>query len=117
MSNQRNFNGSTFLLGNSTQGKITKIEITQGGEKVPVYEPGDLCKLFELGIPDFGLSIGLAGTTAPTQGASGVPSITLGNGNSLTLPTNSPFQCMKVSLSGQTDGAWSGTAEYAPTTS
>jgi len=112
---QRNFNGTTLTLGGASQGKITSVALKQGGEKIPVYEPGDLLKLFELGIPDASVSIGLAGVTGPTLGAVGALAIVLGNGNSLAVP-GTTWQCMSVSRSGRSDANWTGDAEYAPTT-
>jgi hypothetical protein len=112
---QRNFNGTTFALGNTSQGKIISMQITIGGAKIDVYEPGDLVRLMELGIPTQAITIGLRGTDSqPVQGAKGSPVITLGSGSALTV-ANTSWMCMGTNLSGREDGAWEGSAEYSPT--
>lgn len=111
---QRNFNGTTFTLGGTTQGFITGLTVNRGGAKIDVYQPGDLLRLFELGIPVASISISLRGIgTQPTLGASGAPAVALGNGNTLTIP-GTDWQTMSVNFSGREDGAWEGTAEYGP---
>ena len=112
---QRNFNGTTFALGNATQGKITSMQINQGCAKIDVYEPGDVVRLFELGVPTASVSIGLrcGNAAAPTLGATGASTITLGSGNTLSIP-GANWQCQGVNRSGREDGPWEGTAEYNP---
>ena len=112
---QRNFNNSTATLGGTSQGKVTKIQLNANGAKIDVFEPGDLCKLYELGTKDYTVSLSLAGSTPPTLGATGALAITKGDSTTLTVPAV-PFQCMSVTTSGSQDGKWEGTAEYAPTT-
>lgn len=117
MSNQRNFNGTTLSLGNTSQGKIMSLSISVGGAKIDVFEPGDIARLYELGTPDLSLEVGLRGTSVPVQGATGTLSVTLGNGNSLAVGNSAClWQCGKTSLKGQYEGMWEGTAEYWPTT-
>ena len=117
MTNQRNFNGTTLSLGNTSQGKIYGMDISAGGAKINVFEPGDVARLYELGTPDLSLNITLRGTAVPTQGSTGTLSITLGNGNTLTVGNSSClWQCGKYTLKGQFEGMWEGTAEYWPTT-
>ncbi len=113
---QRNFNGTTFSLGSASQGAIISMQIELGGAVIDVYSPGDLLRLMELGVPTASISIGLRGisqTNVPAQGAVGAPAITLGNTASYTI-AGANWQCMAVSWSGKEDGAWEGTAKYAP---
>ncbi len=113
---QRNFNGTTLSLGSAAQGQIISMQIEQGGAVIDVYQPGDVVRLMELGIPTAKISVGLrgiAGTNAPVLGAVGAPTITLGNTATLTIP-GANWQTMSVSYSGKEDGAWEGSASYSP---
>jgi len=114
--NQRNFNGSTATLAATSLGKITSIDITAGGAKINVFEPGDLAILYELGTLDFSLNLGLKGTAVPTQGSTGALVITLGNGAALPVgPSGLVWQVGKYTLKGQQEGMWEGTVELWPT--
>ena len=117
MSNQRNFNGTSLLLGGNTQGKIYGMQIMAGGAKIDVFMPGDLARLYELGTPDFGISVDLRGAASPAQGATGNMAITLANAAALTVGNSGLlWQCGKTTVRGQYEGFWEGTAEYWPTT-
>ena len=114
---QRNFNTSSLTLNSVSQGKITSIRVNCGGAKINVFEPGDLCILYELGTTDFSIEIGLKGASSPTLGASGPLAITLGNGSALAVGQGDrESQCGKTTVSGQQEGMWEGTAEYWPST-
>jgi hypothetical protein len=116
VTNQRNFNGTTFSLGNTVQGNIVSMQLQLGAAKIDVYQPGDLVRLMEAGVPTASISIGLRGySNVPVEGTKGTPSILLGNGGSVTIP-GTTWECMSVQMSGKEDGPWEGTAEYSPTT-
>ncbi len=81
----KGFNGTTCTFG-GTSYAWTGVDLSVNGQKVDVTDISLSAMIYQVGLPDYELTLDIKGSSVPAYGATGAIVLTWKDGNVATLP-------------------------------
>ena len=109
----KGFNGTTFTFANVSYA-LTGIDLSVNGAKVDVTDTNSSSMLYQVGLPDYELTVDVKGSVTPAVGATGAAALGWKDGTNSTLP--SLFIVTNVKVGGKLNAPIESSFSLAPST-